>query len=291
MRSDDDSWDITSGVGLTALGVAVLRAAETRRPDALFGDPFAEVLVRAAGSEQWTRLVSGEPEPELAAAYAPIAASITARTRYFDDYVTAAAAAGIQQFVIVAAGLDARGYRLDWPQGSVLFELDLPAVLEFKAGALAACAPRTVRREVPADLRQDWPKALLDHGFDPHSRTAWLAEGLLRYLPPDAQDRLFADIVELSAPGSRVALNTLLGEPGHNPERDRHLELGIDLEQLFYSAEGRAHPVDWFAGQGWATESTTPHEVLTSHGRAVADGLDEHAILMTAIRPGGDSTR
>ncbi|MEV0252479.1 class I SAM-dependent methyltransferase [Nocardia sp. NPDC050712] len=302
MRSDDDSWDITSSVGLTALGVAVMRANETRRADALFSDPFAEVLVRAVGQPLWTRLGSGEPGPEeqaLADAYAPIAAGLVARTSYFDDYFAAAVAAGIRQFVIVAAGLDARAYRLEWPAGSVLFELDLPAVLEFKAAALAGYEPRVVRREVAADLRQDWPKALLDTGFDPESPTAWLAEGLLRYLPGDAQDRLFDDIVALSAPGSRFALNTVLEESERDHERNREradlgapLGLGVDLDQLFYSADERSNPIERFRREDWDTRYTHPSDVLAAHGRELTEAadLDKH-ILMTAIRPGGDSTR
>ncbi|MEV6280821.1 class I SAM-dependent methyltransferase [Nocardia sp. NPDC051832] len=304
MRSDDDSWDITSSVGVTALGVAAMRAAETRRPDALFADPFAEPLVVAAGAPVWSRIVRGEfgpGEQEAAESYAPLIASIVARTCYFDAYFAAAEAAGIRQFVLVASGLDARAYRMEWPAGSVVFELDLPAVLDFKAAALAGYQPRADRRAVPVDLRQDWPKALLDNGFDPAAETAWLVEGLLRYLPVDAQDRLLDDIVALSAPGTRVALNTLLEQSEGAGERRReraahsaHLGLGIDLDQLFYPIEGRAHPVEWFDRRGWSTFAADPVEVLTGHGRAVttaeAEEIGRH-ILMTAIRPGGDSTR
>ncbi|WP_194820378.1 SAM-dependent methyltransferase [Nocardia sp. XZ_19_385] len=300
MRSDDDSWDITSSVGLTALGVAAMRASETRRPDALFADPFAEILVTAAGSPVWTRLVRGELGPDeqgVAESYAPLVASIVARTCYFDAYFAAAEAAGIRQFVLVASGLDSRAYRMDWPAGSVVFELDLPAVLDFKAAALTGHEPRADRRAVPVDLRQDWPKALQHNGFDPGAATAWLVEGLLRYLPADAQDRLLDDIVALSAPGSRVGLNTMLEQSASDGERAAHsvhLDLGIDLEQLLYPMEGRAHPVEWFDRRGWSTFAGDPVEVLTGHGRTVttaeADEIGHH-LLMTAIRPGGDSTR
>ncbi|GAB2667340.1 SAM-dependent methyltransferase [Nocardia goodfellowii] len=307
MRSDSDSWDIESSVGATALGVTVLRAVETARPDTVCPDPFAARLVRAVGSSSWDGLldtgiaalaeVADEAEAQ---AFNPLLSFMTARTCYFDDYFRAAVAAGIRQFVVLAAGLDARAYRLQELSGSTLFEVDLPKVLEFKASALAADRPVADRRAVAADLREDWPEALRDNGFEPDEPTAWLAEGLLRYLPAAGQDLLFERIVAVSAPGSRVALNTW-----HSPSpvaaeqsRRRVAQLAgqgieLDVDKLLYPEEGRAQPADWFARHGWQVRLGDPIEVLTGRGRDVpAAAVAEMArhTLLTAIRPGGDST-
>ncbi|MEU7767840.1 class I SAM-dependent methyltransferase [Nocardia sp. NPDC049190] len=301
MRTDDDSWDIVTGVGATALGVAAMRAAESRRPDALFHDPYAEQLVSAVGLPGWRKLVSGDVsglDAEIARVYGPLGGFLVARTCYFDDYFDTASAAGVRQIVILAAGLDARAYRLDWPDSATLFELDQPKVLEFKASALARACPAVDRREVAVDLRQDWPTALREKGFDPQAPTAWLAEGLLRYLPSDAQDRLFENVVALSAPGSRFAANHTSDTP--NPDRLRAgrsrmmatLGIDVDLTDLWYPAEGRSDPVDWFAAQGWTTDRTGPMAVLADRGRAVPEDITDEMMsqtLMTAIR--GDSTR
>ncbi|WP_433755880.1 SAM-dependent methyltransferase [Nocardia sp. CA-135398] len=301
MRTDDDSWDIESSVGATALGVAAMRAAESRRPDALFHDPYAELLVTAVGSESWTRIARGEVEGLEAAAtraMGPIIGSLIARTCYFDAYFQDAAADGINQIVILAAGLDARAYRLEWPSGTTVFELDLPKVLEFKAIALADVQPAAERREVAVDLRQDWPTAMREHGFDPAVPTAWLVEGLLRYLPADAQDQLFENIVALSAPGSRIAIYRSGGSaPDPNRLREAEsagLDIRVDVGDLWYSDEGRSDPIDWFTSQGWTITRADPVEVLRGHGREVPEDAAAKMTtdtLFTARRPGGDSTR
>jgi methyltransferase (TIGR00027 family) len=304
MRTDNDSWDIATSVGATALGVAAMRAAETRRDDALFRDPFAEPLVSAVGLPAWDKLVRGElrdVDETIARVYSPMTSFMVARTCYFDDYFEAAAADGIRQIVILAAGLDARAYRLGWPVGTTVFELDQPKVLEFKATALAAHQPVADRCAIAVDLRHDWPAALRVNGFDATAPTAWLAEGLLRYLPADAQDRLFQNVVDLSVPGSRFASN-LAGDP--TPESKKlddtrakmmaAFGIEVDVQSLWYSSEGRSDPVDWFGAHGWTASRTDPMTVLRARGRAVpgpiADEMSRHT-LMTAIRPRGDSSR
>src|SRR5699024_6712569 len=134
-----------------------------------------------------------------------------------------AVAAGVRQVVILASGLDSRAYRLAWPAGTVVFEIDQPKVLSYKAATLAAhgVTPSTDRREVPMDLRQDWPAALRAAGFDPAAPTAWLAEGLLMYLPADAQDRLFEQVTALSVPGSRIAVETAASHADERREEMR----------------------------------------------------------------------
>ncbi|MGA8544066.1 MAG: class I SAM-dependent methyltransferase, partial [Mycobacterium sp.] len=212
-RTEGDSWDITESVGATALSVAAARAVETASADPLIRDEFAYLLVSSAG-QPWARLASpglewldddehGRRAHRLACDYQAV------RTHFFDNYFAdAVAAAGIRQVVILAAGLDSRAYRLDWPAGTTVYEIDQPQVVEYKTATLASAdvAPKAARRTVPVDLRDDWPAALSVAGFDRTRPTAWLAEGLLPYLPAAAHDRLFEMLTELSAPRSQVAV-------------------------------------------------------------------------------------
>src|SRR6202030_3962633 len=217
LRTDDDTWDIATSVGTTAVMVAAARAAETDRPDPLIRDPYAKLLVSEAGTGVWENMLDGSLldkveaiDPEAAAVFQHMRSYQAVRTHFFDAHFTGAVAAGIRQVVILASGLDSRAYRLDWPAGTTVYEIDQPKVLEYKSATLAAhgATPSADRHEVAIDLRQDWPAALIAEGFDPKAPTAWLAEGLLMYLPAEAQDRLFTQITELSAPGSRVAAET-----------------------------------------------------------------------------------
>ncbi|HXO53713.1 MAG TPA: class I SAM-dependent methyltransferase, partial [Mycobacterium sp.] len=196
-RTDDDTWDLASSVGATATMVAAARAVATKAADPLINDPYAEPLVRAVGIDAFTRLISGEVDK--ADADDPVlnrrqmAEQVAVRTRFFDEFFDDAGKAGIRQAVILASGLDARAYRLAWPAGMTVYEIDQPQVIGFKSATLAAlgAVPTTHRRAVGIDLRQDWPTALQQAGFDASQPTAWIAEGLLLgYLPPDAQDRL-----------------------------------------------------------------------------------------------------
>src|SRR6202035_393416 len=168
-----------------------------------------------------------ESDPDAAAIFEYMQSYQGVRTHFFDAYFSTAVAAGIRQVVILASGLDSRAYRLDWPAGTTVFEIDQPKVLEYKAATLAAhgATPSADRHEVAIDLRQDWPAALIAEGFDPKAPTAWLAEGLLMYLPAEAQDRLFTQITELSAPGSRVAAETAAN---HSDERRQELRDRLD---------------------------------------------------------------
>lgn len=188
-RTENDSWDLASGVGTTATMVAVARALATAEADPLISDPFAGPLVRAVGIDFFTGMLDGTLEPAVAAeaktAAEPITTVMAVRTRFFDDFFDQAAAAGIRQAVILAAGLDSRAYRLAWPPGSAVYEIDQPEVIEFKTSTLAGLGARPTadRRPVAVDLRDDWPDALRRNGFDETKPTAWSAEGLLIYLP------------------------------------------------------------------------------------------------------------
>jgi methyltransferase (TIGR00027 family) len=210
-RTDDDSRDITESVGATALRVTAARAAETRSANRLIDDPYAQLFLDAAGEGTWGAgdlLDQPHADPELSAIEQSRLGYTASRTKFFDDFFIAAVNSSVRQAVILAAGLDARAWRLPWPDGVTVYEIDQPKVLQFKAATLEAhhAHPLACYVAVPVDLRQDWPHALREAGFDPSRATAWSAEGLLPYLPAHAQDLLFDRIQELSAIGSRVAV-------------------------------------------------------------------------------------
>ena len=267
-RTDDDTWDLASSVGATATMVAAQRVLSNR--EGLIDDPFAEPLVRAVGLDFFVRALDGEidlgdVDPRFNMQRA--AQGMAVRTRWFDALFTDAAAAGVRQAVILAAGLDARAYRLPWPDGTVVYEVDQPEVIDFKTKTLTelGAKPRADRRTVAIDLRNDWPKALRDNGFDSTQPTAWIAEGLLIYLPSEAQDLLFDRINELSAPGSRVATEhipdvSMFGDERSQQIAERLKQYGHDIEmgELIYHGE-RSDVIDYLTEHGWdVTAQKTP---------------------------------
>ena len=279
-RSDTDSWDLASSVGATATMVAAARALASEDTDPIISDPFAAPLVRAVGIDFFTRVVDGEIEPGDAgvdgtAELQTETDSLAVRTRFFDEFFTDAAAAGIEQSVILAAGLDSRAYRLNWPAGSIVYEVDQPLVVAFKTDTMAALGaePTAQRRTVSIDLRDDWPAALRDSGFDDTKPSAWSAEGLLMYLPPEAQDRLFDYITALSAPGSRIATEYHPDNGSTMAERgkamsDRWATIGcdVDLSGLFYEGE-RNNVADYLTDRGWDVSSRSRRELFGEYGR------------------------
>lgn len=278
-RTHDDNWDLASSVGATATMVAAGRAMATRDPLGLINDPFAEPLVRAVGVEFFTKMMHGELDIDAIENVSPVRIQamidgMTVRTKYFDDYFIDAVGAGVRQVVILASGLDARAYRLPWPDGTVVYEIDQPQVIEFKTATLAGIGaePAADRRTVGIDLRADWPAALKDAGFDTAAPTAWLAEGLLIYLPPEAQDRLFDNITALSAPGSTIATEFVPGIVDFDAERVREMSgsfrehgVDIDMASLVYTGE-RNHVVDYLSGTGWQAQGVTRTELFQRLG-------------------------
>ncbi|KUH95644.1 class I SAM-dependent methyltransferase [Mycobacterium sp. IS-3022] len=276
-RTDSDSWDLASSVGTTATMVAAARAIASREDDPLFDDPYAAPLVRAVGVDFFTRLVDGEIELNDAdgAGARFMARLIAVRTRFFDDFFRDAGAAGIRQAVILASGLDSRPYRLPWPAGTVVYEIDQPQVIEFKSATMASlgAAPAAELRTVGIDLRENWPKALRDRGFDPGQPAAWSAEGLLVYLPPEAQDRLFDNIAALSAPGSRLATEYHPDAAATIGERSKAISrqwgengMHFDISDLFYAGE-RSHVADYLTGTGWHVSARNRPEVFAAYGQ------------------------
>src|ERR1700722_15822773 len=188
-RTDNDTWDLASSVGATATMVAAARAMASKAEQPLINDPYAEPLVRAVGLDLFTRLATGELNPadlEDDSDGAPrggrgITNNRAARPNFFHAFFLDATNAGIKQAVILASGLDARAYRLPWPDGTTVYEIDQQQVIEFKSRTLAelGAEPTALRRAVAIALRDDWPAALKAAGFDPQQPSAWSAEGLL----------------------------------------------------------------------------------------------------------------
>jgi methyltransferase (TIGR00027 family) len=252
----------------------------SQNPDALLDDPWADPLVRAVGIDTFVKLIDGEigqtDDPLLNRQ--AMNEQIAVRTRFFDDFFLQATGSGIRQAVILASGLDTRAYRLPWPAGTVVFEIDQPQVIAFKTRTLAdlGAEPTAQRRTVAIDLRDDWPAALIDAGFDTHQPTAWSAEGLLVYLPPDAQDRLFDNIAGLSAAGSRIATEhmDLTDVPSdwaeRLTERSRRIGSNINLAELFYTGD-RNTAADYLEGHGWRVETQTTADIYATNGFELPD--------------------
>ncbi|WP_163755207.1 class I SAM-dependent methyltransferase [Mycobacterium botniense] len=299
VRTDGDTWAITESVGATALGVAASRAVETASPDPLIRDEFAYLLVSSAGLA-WARLASpdmdwigddehGRRAHRVGCDYQAV------RTHFFDEFFSAATQSGIRQAVILAAGLDSRAYRLDWPPHTIVYEIDQPKVLEYKAGILGShgAVPTATRRPVAVDLRDDWPTALIAAGFNRTRPTAWLAEGLLPYLPADAQDRLFERLTALSAPGSRVAVE-VFGFDGSNERRRaarrarwarmRRLGLDVNVEKLTYPDANRADAAQWLTDHGWQVHAVSNADEMARLGRPIPADLVEETVASTLVR-------
>jgi methyltransferase (TIGR00027 family) len=281
-RFDGDSWDAASSVGATATMVAASRALASQGPDPLLDDPFADPLVRAVGLAPFIRLIDGEvalDEDDPTLNGRARAEQMTVRTRFFDNFFINAADGGIRQAVILASGLDTRAYRLPWPAGTVVYEIDQPQVIEFKTNTLAnlGANPTAERRTVSIDLRDDWPTALREQGFDVDQPTAWSAEGLLPYLPPEAQDRLFDNITALSAPGSQLATEHISHPDAFSEESVRRIgerwrRAGFDLNpaDLFYHGE-RSIVVDYLNGHNWQVVAHPAPELYERNGFTFPD--------------------
>jgi methyltransferase (TIGR00027 family) len=288
-RTANDTWDLASSVGATATMVAAARAMASNAEHPLIDDPFAAPLVRAVGVDLFTRLASGDLRPEdldddADAGMQRMTDNMAVRTKFFDEFFLDATAAGIRQAVILAAGLDSRAYRLRWPAGTVVYEIDQPDVIEFKTRALAdlGAKPTADRRTVAIDLRYDWPSALIEAGFDPNQPTAWSAEGLLGYLPPEAQDRLLDTITELSAPGSRFGTESapnidpadhdrLIQRMQSATQRWRDHGFDLDISELVYLGD-RNEAESYLADHGWQITGSSINELFAANGLPPFDG-------------------
>jgi methyltransferase (TIGR00027 family) len=312
-RTDNDSWDITQSVGATALGVAAARAAETESENPLINDPFARVFVEAAGEGIWSVYANPtllakliEFEPDVQTRIQLMIDFFATRTAFIDEFFLGAADAGVRQVVILAAGLDARSWRLPWPDGTVIYELDQPKVLDFKTATLEqhGAHPTAQLVNIPIDLRQDWPKALREAGFDASRSTAWSAEGLVRYLSSQAQDLLFERIHSLSAAGSRLASNVpsagfsdpkLVQRQREDMRRVRATVAKLvdaditDDDDIWYPEERT--PVDgWLREHGWDVSAETFAELMARYSRTIPedakDSMPPTLFVAAQRRPG-----
>jgi methyltransferase (TIGR00027 family) len=305
-RTDQDTWDLASSVGATATWVAAARALASKQPNALIDDPFADPLVRAVGKEFFIRVLDGEitdesggldpdADPDAEFNLRRMVNMMTVRTRFFDDFFTDATAAGVRQAVILAAGLDSRPYRLSWPAGTVVYEVDQPAVIEFKSATLSklGAQPTTERRTVAIDLREDWLTALRHKGFDEGKPSAWSAEGLLMYLPPEAQDRLFDAITTLSAPGSRLATEYHLDRMPLLEKRAKAMAnrwgkfgLDVDVSTLVYYGK-RTPAAEYLSAHGWQVSTRTRAHMFAEAGLPIREGDSlqslQNSVAVTAV--------
>jgi methyltransferase (TIGR00027 family) len=303
-RTEGDTWDLANSVGATATMVAAARAAATRRPQPVITDEFAEPLVRAVGLDVFTKLATGELDSddlENGVKFSRMVDTFAARARFYDDYFAAAGQAGLRQVVIVASGLDSRAYRLRWPPGTTVYEIDQPEVIAFKTATLAefGAAPTAELRTVGIDLREDWPAALQAAGFDPAQATAWLAEGvLIGFLPPEAEVRLLDAIIPLSSEGSRFAADFGTVAPATPEGREqsrlategwRRHGLDLDIAGLAYPGE-HTDVAAHLAANGWDTNIFRLADLFSAAGLPQL-GPVEHQVpaatisFVTAVRP------
>lgn len=313
-RTDNDTWEITESVGATALGVAAARAAETDSENPLISDQFARVFLHAAGEGMWNWFAApnlpaqiAEAEPDLKPRLQGMVDYMAARTAFFDKFFLDATREGVRQVVILAAGLDSRAWRLPWPDGVKVYELDQPRVLDWKLstlrdnGAQPACDLVTV----PVDLRHDWPAALQEAGFDASAPSVWSAEGLLPFLPAAAQELLFERVQALGIPGSRIAVEApgpdFLDEDARakqtetmrrvrdlmaklEPERDIP-----DVADLWYFEE-REDVGDWLRRHGWEVTVTPSEQLMASYDRRppeYIEGAAPQTLFVAAERAEG----
>ena len=305
-RTDQDTWDLASSVGATATWVAACRALASKRPDALIDDPFADPLVRAVGKEFFVRVLDGEitdesggldphADPDVEFNLRRMVDMMSVRTRFFDDFFADATAAGVRQAVILAAGLDSRPYRLSWPAGTVVYEVDQPAVIEFKSTTLSkfGAQPTAARRTVSIDLRDDWLTALRHKGFDESRPSAWSAEGLLMYLPPEAQDRLFDAITALSAPGSRLAteyhrdgMPLLEKRAKAMARRWGQFGFDVDVSTLVYRGE-RTPAAEYLSARGWQVSTRSRADMFAESRLPMPTGDSlqslQNSVAVTAV--------
>jgi methyltransferase (TIGR00027 family) len=281
-RTDNDTWDLATSVGATATMVAAGRARASIADHPVIDDQFAQPLVAAVGVDFFTRWGAGELDaadvdiPDHPWGMQPMTDLLAVRTRFIDRLLHDAAAAGVRQAVILASGLDARGYRLSWPSDTTVFEIDQPQVIAFKTAMLTALGaePTVDLRALPIDLRDDWPAALRQAGFDVGRPTAWIAEGLLAFLPPEAQDRLLDNITALSAIGSRLVAEVFMNSPESlqimHTAAQKWYEHGLDahIDDLWYGGE-RHDLAAYLTELGWRTTQTFARQLLSDAGLPV----------------------
>lgn len=268
------------GVSATALGAAMMRAQESARPDRLFGDPLAAAFVAAAPAPFEDVPDSGDGE--LAALEAAFGEAMVIRTRFFDDYLAAACSAGCRQVVLLGAGLDTRAFRLHWPEGVQLFELDLAEMLAFKEAVLRqqGAHPRCTRRVVPVDLRSDWPSELLAAGFARSAPTAWTAEGLLAYLAHDEAAHLLARVGELSHDGSQLSFERA-SFAGDSVLSDARAMPAMEEVTSMWKGGLGGDAGEWLEQRGWRVRTSERLALAQEYGRPMTTASEGGFVTAT----------
>jgi methyltransferase (TIGR00027 family) len=281
MEGDRIQGGMVTGVSRTAIGVAWLRAQERLRPDRLFDDPYAaDFVIGAREVTERAREEAGDQGRKIGALFG---LQVVVRTRFYDDYLLTAAAGGVRQVVLLAAGLDTRAFRLDWPDGVRLFELDLPELLDFKERILASrsAVARCERVVLPADLRADWVTPLTEAGFRPEEPTAWLVEGLLVYLSAEEATRLLTTVTELSAPGSRISCEHRDDASESLMDRVRETPEMAHVLAMWKGGLGRELG-GWLTRNGWHVETFDANALAKTYDRT--DLGEAPAGFITATR-------
>lgn len=244
----------------TSRWIAAARARESARPDALFADPLAAEL---AGPEGFALLDRMKP---YLLTDDPVYYAI--RTRFFDDFLLRVVRHfGIRQVVLVAAGMDTRAFRLDWPAHTCVYELDRPGLLATKQAALDrnGAKPSCTRVTLGADLTQPWATALQEAGYDRSTSSVWLLEGILYYLTEPSVRALLSELSSIAVPGSRLAAEFVGQEtfrlPAFRPLLDALSRSGTPW--LF----GTDRPEDLLGPLGWEARVTQPGEPDANFGR------------------------
>lgn len=244
-------------LGSTSRWTAGARASESLRPDRLFNDPWASTLATEAGLRWVDRTEDA-------------GSSIIVRTRFFDDFFERVTSdEGIRQVVLIAAGLDTRAFRLNWPAHTHLFELDQAPILEHKesvlkdAGAQVTCE----RQAVPVDLTKPWKEALLKAGYDPQQPSAWLIEGLLFYLPNETIAQIIDEVNSLTAVGSWLGFDIInsdfLTSPYSKQRMDRLASYGTPWIGSIND------PAAFLRERGWQASVFSSAEQEEKHQRPV----------------------
>ncbi len=268
---------LPASVGWTALNTAIHRVRESQRPDALFEDDFSRALVEVVAtgdSGEAPRVTDPGDSDEGTRVFGDY---VALRTHFIDERLMTAIQEGIDQIVLLGAGLDGRAYRLPWAAGTRVFELDTTEMLDFKQ-AVAERIDVHTRTEVvlvAGDLRADWPTALSGAGFSPDRRTAWVIEGLLGYLTPSENDQLIARVSQRSAPDSQLIAVYAAGDPltvlrsgGDGGDQ------ATDYLGRMVTVGPGAAPGPWLTGHGWSVSTTTIQEHARRTGRPVPLAMD-----------------
>ncbi|MFD7895545.1 class I SAM-dependent methyltransferase [Streptomyces sp. NPDC059743] len=262
-----DVLDPVDPVERTALLTAALRAAESRREDRLYTDPYAARLVGDAGPGLVAEIREATFPPDRPR-HLPSTPDYNAiRTRFFDDLLQEAVQdREMTQLVLAPAGMDSRAYRLPWPDRLRYFEIDRPSVLAFKAERLRGVAPRVAHTTVAVDLTaDDWEERLLASGYDPRRPSTWLLEGLLYYIPEQDAHRMLERVAALCAPGSRIAADLVNSSALTLPHMRALLDVfaGWGCPWLFGSDE----PEALFGRYGFDVDAVQPGEPGADFGR------------------------